>query len=114
MINDALSPIQLFSVFCKGIYKVPEEYVATAAAQAICRFCKKNPNSVLQHVHLVDIKPDMVSLYQAAMQQLVNNGVFARHRAYVGWDRWLGGSKTKQIDGLLRRPLARLRRCWQH
>lgn len=52
-----------------------------AAVAAIVEFCSRYPDASLKHIHLVDIQPDIISLYQGRLEK-------AEFQALAGYDEW--------------------------
>ena len=77
-----------------GAYGVPEEKVASVAVTAVVLFCSKFATPSLKHIHLVDIRPGIVRLYQKELEvQVTRTGVFVHDRFNV-WKSWLSNQSA--------------------
>ena len=68
--------------------------MAFAAVSAVSSFCTKFAASTLKHIHLVDVRPGIIRLYQKEMQRQVTNGLFAVRTRYSDWQKWFGDSSV--------------------
>ena len=74
-----------------GIYGVPKDQVARAAAASVIHFVKDFADPCLKHIHFVDVIDDMVQLYQAEFDKYVKKSVFGVYNKYSEWSKWKAG-----------------------
>ena len=74
-----------------GIYGVPKDQVARAAAASVIQFVKDFADPCLKHIHFVDVIDDMVQLYRAEFDKYVKKSVFGVYNKYSEWSKWKAG-----------------------